>query len=224
MMNDTESASSLAAAQRGFTEMYQTGVFNPVQRFVCRDADAEDRVQEGLASAWRWYAKQVALGREPDVALAVHVVRLRTVDRSRRFVCGDRSRWRNDVYEQQGRDIELRRLELQDDRDDEHERYQDPTLGLARLGVPDPAVNIVSAMDLCDWLDSLDEADREMLGMRGAGYGLKDISGATGNSVAKVFRRARELGHELAERAEVEVVVNRGRSRAGGVADVGAGV
>jgi hypothetical protein len=207
MENTYPTGETLAAAQQKFETMIRAGVFRPVERFVCRDADREDRIAEGLAFGWRWYSQQVALGNDPDVALAVHVVRLRTVDRSRRFLSGDRARWRDDVYQQQGRRIELRRLDAVPDRDDDDDdrHDQDPAVGLARMGVADPTTNVLSAIDLGDWLGTLADSDRELLKMRAAGFGLAEIGRVTGRSTVGAFRRTRLLGFELAERAGVEI-------------------
>jgi hypothetical protein len=206
---------ALAAAQRGFSELYQRGVFKPCERFVCCDRDSEDRVQEGLAFCWEWYRGKTLLGQQPDTALAVHAARLRMVDRSRRFASRDRSRWGEDAYERQGRGIELRRLDEVRDDDEDDERREDPSLGLARLGVNNPESNVVSALDLASWCDTLASADRELLAMRAAGHGLEEIGKATGRSVANVFRRARQLGFELADRADLDPDGCRGRSGRG---------
>ena len=207
-------AEMLAVAQQKYDALIRRGVFRPAERFVCRDRDYEDRVQEGLAAGWRWYSQQVALGREPDVALAVHAVRLRMVDRTRRFVCGDRTRWRSDVYEAQGRDVELRRLDsvMHDDGDDDETR-EDQSLGLARLGLNNPEANVISELDLTDWLETLPTTEREMLELRGAGYGLAEIAKATARSVAGVSRRTRQLGEQLALRAGVVIPLDVSASR-----------
>jgi len=216
MENEYPIAALLAAAQQQFDSLVRRGAFKPCERFVCRDADYEDRVQEGLGAAWRWYSQQVALGNEPDVALAVHVVHLRTVDRSRRFVSHGR-RSCLDVYdasERQGHGVELRRLDGvhdDDDDDDDGRHEQDPSLGLARIGVNNPETNLVSALDLTSWCSTLASADRELLALRAAGHGLEEIGKATGRSVAGAFRRARQLGFELADRAGLEVLATRGR-------------
>lgn len=209
---------ALVAAQERFEALVRRGVFRPCERFVCRDADREDRVAEGIAAAWEWYAREAARGHEPDVALAVHVVRLRTVDRSRRFVRGDGTRWGVDVYVQQQRGgLELRRLDGVHDHDDEDdERHEDdPSLGLARFGVNNPEANWLSAMDLEAWLDALPSTDCEMVVMRGAGFELKEIADVTGRSVAGVFRRVRQLGRELADRAGIDVDDKKREGRAG---------
>ncbi len=199
-------ADALAVAQESFDALVRRGALKAAERFVAYAADREDRIAEGLAHAWAWYRNQFLEGHVPDLALVRHVVNLRTADRSRRFVAGDRTRWRSDVYEAQGRDIELRRLDsvLDDDGDDD-ERHEDPSLGLARPGVRDPSDNVISELDLASWLEALPATDREMLELRGAGYGLAEIAKVSNRSVARVFRRTRQLGEQLALRAGVVI-------------------
>ena len=208
MSNTCISDDLLVAAQREFEALVRTGVFRACERAVCYAPDREDRVQEGLAFCWEWYLGQVVLGRQPDTALAVHAARLRTIDRSRRFAGRDRSRWREDVFEAQGRAVELRRLDAIHDGnrdDDDDRRDEDAAVGLARPGIRDPSTNLLSAIDLGAWLEMLASADRDLMELRGAGYGFEEIGKAIGRSTVGAFRRARQLGSELAERAEVTV-------------------
>jgi DNA-directed RNA polymerase specialized sigma24 family protein len=199
------SGETLLAAQKQFEALIMSGALRVCERAVHYAHDREDRVQEGLAFAWAWYSQQAARGNVPDTALVVHVAKLRTRDRTRRFIRAEGARWGEDVYVQQERGIELRRLEAVHDHDSEEERHEDHSLGLARLGVGNPESNVVSAFDLVAWTDNLSSDDRQLLARRYEGFGLEEIGKETGRSVAGVFRRARQLGLELAARAEVEV-------------------
>ncbi len=192
---------ALAEAQRQFDQLARTAL-KPCERWICRDHDFEDRRQEGLGRCWEWFCRQVTAGVAPDTALVVHACRLAMVNRSRTLV-GHEHRPRHDVYDRQGLDLELRRLDGVRDHDDDDDRReeQDPALGLARLGVANPEMNLLSAMDLDDWLDSLTPADRELVEMRGAGFGYEEIANGVGRSVAGVFRRLRQLGEQLAPRS-----------------------
>jgi hypothetical protein len=204
----------LAAAQQQFDALVRRGVFKPCERFVCRDRDYEERVQEGLGLTWTWYRQQVAAGTVPDVALVVFAARRAMVNRGRTVV-GHEHRWHDDVYDRQGIEVALLRLDgVHDHDDDDDQREQDPSLGLARLGVSNPETNWLSAMDLDTWLGELAAEDREMVELRGAGFGLADIGRATRRSVAGVFRRTRQLGHDLAERAGIELEQGSGTRRA----------
>jgi len=221
MENEYPAGASLDDARRRFDALVRRGVFRPVERFVCRDRDADDRMAEGIGACWAWYAREAALGHEPDVALCVHVVRLRALDRSRSVVPRGR-RPALDAYDAAGRPscrVEMRRLDEVRDDDEDQERREDPSLGIARIGVANPEPNIASALDLSSWLDALASADRQMIEMRGAGFKLAEISKTTGRSVASVFRTTRRLGLDLAERAGVEVLTLGGGRFASAPAD-----
>ena len=214
MTYESDDSIAISAARERFEDIVRSGALRVCERGVYYAHDREDRVQEGLAAAWQWFSQQAALGRTPDTALVVHVCRLRTKDRGRRFVSGDGTRWGEDVYVGQERGLELRRLggvHEHDDDDDRHE--EDPSLGLAHLGVLDPSTNIISALDLVAWADTLPVDDRKMLKMRYEGHDLAEVGKVVGRSVAGVFRRTRELGVELAERADVDVTRARWRRR-----------
>jgi hypothetical protein len=58
----------------------------------------------------------------------------------------------------------------------------------------------VSAIDLRDWLDELEDDDVDLLAMRFAGCTLEDIGDEAGTSVSGAFSRCRKLGHQLRER------------------------
>ena len=197
---------AVEAARVRFEEIVRAGALRVCERAVHYAVDREDRIQEGLAFAWQWFARQATLGRIPDTALVVHVCRLRTRDRGRRFVPGDGTRWGEDVFVQQERGLELRRLDGVHDHDEDGEHHEDdPSLGLAIPGRCNPNDNLISALDLATWLDSLPTVDRAMVIMRGDGHRLEEIAKATGRSVAMVFRRTRRLGYQLADRAAVDV-------------------
>jgi hypothetical protein len=209
-MPETVCAPYAARARRDFEALIRRGVFKPVERFVCRDLDYEERVQEGLGLTYRWYEQQVRLGKTPDVALAVHACRMRTVDRSHRLDSGDRRRWTSDVYHRQGRGgVELRRIQQVDVEDDLVE--QDEPVGLAEAGCQDPRQKLDSALDLDAWLQQLPARDRTLLGMRQAGYGLVEIGKRLRTTSSTVWKHAQDLGHELAGRAEVTIRTKRRR-------------
>jgi hypothetical protein len=211
-MEEKRRGGGAADARARFETMVRGGVFKPVERFVCRDHDAEDRVAEGLGGTWKWYARQVALGREPDLALIRHCCRMRTIDRSHRLDSGDRSHWLRDVYQVQGRHgVELRRLQLVDDEDDRVD--QDAALGLAEAGAQDPTPKLDSALDLQGWLGTLSARDRTMLAMRNAGHGLVAIGNKLRCTSSTVHKHCRELGAELARRADIEIEPKRRRRR-----------
>lgn len=197
-------------AQQQFDSMVRSGIFRACERFVPYGPDREDQVAEGLAMTWQWFQREVARGRRPDVALVRHVARRRMVDRGHRLL-GHEHRPRHDVFDRQGRDVELRRLEMF--RDGDVERGEDPGLGLARLGIQDPTEHIVSGLDLGNWLDNLDATDQEALLLRQAGFGLVAIGKATRRSASGVFGRLHRLGEDLARRAGLELPVGADNTR-----------
>jgi hypothetical protein len=204
-------AASVAVARQHFDQLART-VLKSCERFICRDRDFEDLRQEGLGRTWEWYSRQVAGGSVPDTALVVHACRLAMVNRGRSLV-GHNHRPHRDVFDRQGVDLELRRLDGIPDADDDPPRGHDPTIGFARLGIRDPNDHVISAIDLAAWLDSLASVDREMVEMRGAGHDLVAIGKATGRSTAGVFRRVRSLGVDLAAQAGLDVPLPSRRRR-----------
>jgi DNA-directed RNA polymerase specialized sigma24 family protein len=86
-------------------------------------------------------------------------------------------------------------------------------LGLADFMVANPTRQIVSAIDLEAWIASLPEDDQVLLSMRMAGHRLKSIARRLGIRTEKAWSRCRRLGHELAERAQLEIPVSRQRVR-----------
>ncbi|MBI5488782.1 MAG: hypothetical protein HY905_15715 [Deltaproteobacteria bacterium] len=208
-----ENAENIAtsAARDQFESIVRSGALRVCERAVYYSNDCDDRVQEGLAQCWAWFRQQAMLGHTPDVALVVHVAKLRTKDRGRRFVSGDGTRWGEDVYIQQERGVDLRRLDGVPDHDDDDERHEDRSLGLARPGIASPEANVLSAMDLGAWFATLSATDGDMLELRYEGFGLEEVGKATGRSTVGVFRRCRRLGVELAERAGISLRGSVGR-------------
>jgi hypothetical protein len=203
-----------AAARSRFVSLVQNGTFKACERHVLNAYDAEDRIAEGLGMTWIWYQKQAALGRTPDLPLIRHCCNLRTVDRSHRLVSGDRTRWRQDVYNAQGsKGVELRRLQLVADVDDRVE--EDPSLGLAEAGCQDPTDKMDSALDLEGWLAQLTARDRTMLAMRLAGYGLVEIGCRLNLTTSTVWGRTQRLGAELAQRTGWAITPQRQHRRSG---------
>jgi hypothetical protein len=86
-----------------------------------------------------------------------------------------------------------------------HDRGEANLLGLAEAVAANPVRRIVSAIDLQAWLAGLSDDDQVLLGMRMAGYRLKPIAKRLGISTSAAWARCRELGFELAERANVVV-------------------
>jgi DNA-directed RNA polymerase specialized sigma24 family protein len=192
---------TITDARRSFEGLVRSGALDAAAGLVASAPDREDRVAEGLAMTWAWYSRRVREGCPPGLALIRYVVRLRTVDRRRRFVSGDHAHWRSDVYARRGIDIDLRPIDDridEDSADDEGGWREDRSLGTARPGVADPATSILSGLDLDPWFDGLDADGRQMVTMRMEGYPLRQIADAIGCSAPNVLRRLRRLGRKFA--------------------------
>jgi DNA-directed RNA polymerase specialized sigma24 family protein len=212
MKKENDSIRATVDARARFHAIIASGALKACERHVAGAYDAEDRIAEGVAMTWKWYQQQVALGRDPELALVRHCCKCRTVDRSHRLDSGDRSHWPQDIYNMQGRrGVELRRLQIVDDVDDRVE--EDANLGLAEPGCADPTEKLDSAIDLEDWLGELSAHERTLLAMRQAGYGLVETGTKLKSTASTVWKHTQELGRELAERAGVTIEKKERRSR-----------
>lgn len=199
---------STVDARGRFHAIVASGALKACERHVAGAYDSDERIAEGLAMTWDWYRKQIALGREPDLALVRHCCRMRMIDRSHRFAPCDGARWSRDVYCMQGRrGVELRRLQLVDHRDDRVE--EDEALGLAEAGCQDPTEKLDSALDLEAWLGDLSAPERTLLAMRQAGHGLEAIGKKLKATSSTIWKQSQQLGAELAERAGVKIEKKR---------------
>jgi biotin operon repressor len=210
-MKENAKVSSPVDARTRFAHLVESGALKACERHVACAYDADDRIAEDIGGTWKWYQQQIALGRDPELALIRHCCKLRTVDRSHRLDCGDGGHWPQDVYHMQGRSgVELRRLQLLDHEDDRVE--QDPNVGLAEAGCQDPTEKLDSALDLKAWLRELPARDRTLLAMRQAGHGLEAIGKKLKATSSTIWKHSQELGAELAERAGVKIE-NKRRQR-----------
>jgi hypothetical protein len=211
-MKENAKTSSTVDARTRFGALVDAGALKACERHVAGAHDAEDRIAEGLGLTWKWFQQQIALGRDPELALIRHACRMRTVDRSHRLDSGDRRRWPQCVYQQAGRGaIEVRRLQLLDSEDDRVE--EDPNLGLAEPGCTDPTDNYNSALDLATWLAQLSAPERHLLAMRQAGHGLEAIGRKLRCTSSTVWKQTQDLGRALADRAGIAIEKKQRRTR-----------
>jgi DNA-directed RNA polymerase specialized sigma24 family protein len=171
------------STRAAFEAKVRRGMFNPIRRYLQKDL-ADDRMQEGLASAWLLYAAERA-----DDALLVHHAHLRAIDLSRHIAGGNSKR---DLCHPRNMKV-LEHVSIDDG------------VGLARELASSPVRKIVSAIDLGAWLAELTDEDRRMLDLRMAGHTLDETAEKMSLSTSTVFARSRKLGLELAERAGIEV-------------------
>jgi hypothetical protein len=182
----------LQNARTKFEHHVRAGIFAPVARHLGHDAD--DRMQEGMALTWRLYRNHAERGRELEPALLVHACRLRAIDLSRNLA-NDRRQKLRDAYDP--RNQTAGRVALLD------VEGHGNVLGMAGATCINPTTKIDSAIDLSDWLDGLDDRDRQLLELRAAGYTWSETGEAVGMPLKSAFDRGRRLGQELAHRAGV---------------------
>ena len=188
--------------KRSFALKVARGMFQPVARHLRTDV-AEDRLAEGIAMAFEMYKNSVEKGQPLPDAILVQACHLRAIDLSRRVAGSQGGHPKRDAYDP--RNYADGKLELLSFDAGCEDMEGQSSLGFDEPGTPHPARRLASAMDLESWLVSLDAEDRLVLALRQAGSTLTEIGAATGRSINWARRRLLRLGHELAERAGVEL-------------------
>jgi hypothetical protein len=189
-----------------FNQKIRNGMFRPIVRRLHADI-AEDRSQDALGLVYQQYVRHAEKGEILDDALLVYAARVRAEDLSRQVVlCGGRARKTcamdpRNYFEGKTEVVRLDQL-LQDKQECE-------LLGLADSLTANPVRRIVSAIDLEAWISSLPEDDQVLLSMKMAGHRLKSIGKKLGIRTERVWSRCRQLGYELAERAQLDVPLSR---------------
>ena len=188
-----------------FSQKYRDGMFNPVKRFLINQPDPEDRFADAVAQTWRMYSRYaLEKGRILDDALLVNGCRLRAIDLGHRFVPG-RGRRRDamgeSAYQLDGIDVNHLDGEIENTAGFWSTAEM---MGFAR-GVDSPESHWISRMDLERWLSSHSRADRKILSGRFAGLSNVEIGKQLQVTDVTVCRRARHLGRELAQAADVAV-------------------
>ena len=198
-----------------FAEKVARGIFRPVIRHVTGN-DPEERLAEAVALTYELYAKKARAGVELDDALLVHHARLRAVDLARQLVrSGQRKRDTLDPRNYHEGRVELLRVDGLPDEDGTIRREEDAevVIGFADGLARDPTPEIIGALDLASWADTLAPGDRAVLAARYEGRTLKETAEVMGSTISPVFARLRRLGTELARRAEIELALRRTRRR-----------
>jgi hypothetical protein len=156
-----------------------------------------------LGLVYQQFVRHAEKGEILDDALLVYAARVRAEDLSRQVVLsGGQSRKTcamdpRNYFE--GRTEVLRLDQLLQDKE------ECELLGLADSLTANPVRRIVSAIDLEAWISSLPDDDQVLLSMRMAGHRLKSIGKKLGLRTERVWSRCRQLGYELAERAQLEI-------------------
>jgi DNA-directed RNA polymerase specialized sigma24 family protein len=175
------------------------------------------------------YERYASRGELLEDAILVHSCRLRATDPSRHFVPCEGYQRKRDVLDPrnylEGTVEVLHFGEVVDEVDGAPVH-----IGFAELDSTNPTKQIVSAISLEEWLETLAPRDRELIELRAAGYDLEESAERLGWSATAVCRRVKQLGEELAEHAGMQSRVYRqqrerlkARSRAAGNRNLGIG-
>jgi hypothetical protein len=196
----------LDTIRSSFNEKIRNGMFRPIVRRLHADI-AEDRSQDALGLVYQQYVRHAEQGHILDDALLVYAARVRAEDLSRQVVlCGGKARKTCAMDPRNYCEGKVEVLRLDKILDDKEECR---LLGLADFMVANPTRQIVSAIDLEAWMSSLPDDDQVLLSMRMAGHRLKSIGKKLGIRTERAWSRCRQLGYELAERAQLDVPSSR---------------
>jgi hypothetical protein len=207
-MNVTIQAAT-ADVRASFEMKVKSGMFNPIARHLREDL-VEERLCEGIALVFIQFVRSCDKGEPMSDALLVQACHMRAIDLGRRVAGAGGAQPKRDVMDERNfKEGHVEVLHLDGELgDEEDEGY---VLALSEVDVGHPARWLHSALDLQTWLSRIAAADRLLLSLRRAGHTLDEIAKTTGKSITAVLHRLRELGRELAERAD-EVVWLEGAS------------
>jgi len=202
----------LTEVNQAFDDKVRRGIFNPVGRFVAHREDAEDRVQDAVCQTW-WMFRRYALDKDVvlDDALLVNKARWVVTDLNRRFVGADGASCRNqDVMSPAAyRDGKVEVLRIDGLDDDNAEEDRSLGFGYAEAAAGDPTRKVISALDLEAWLGELTHRDRALMERKAAGFSTTQTASDLGLPYQFTWRREKQLGRELAERAGLNVDLPR---------------
>ena len=193
-----------------FEEKVQRGIFNPVRRHIKIEHEEDDRWQDAVAQTWKMYSRYAT---EKNTilsdAILVHSCRQRATDLNRRFVGTQGGHCTNqDVMDPRAfRDGLVRVYRLGGIHDDEQADGTDRSIevSLAESMAEDPEEKWNSAIDLERWVGDQTFQDRGILTSKMEGKTTKEIAHETHLPYLVAWRKEKELGHELADRAGVHI-------------------
>ncbi len=208
------------ALHEQFTNLIERGAFDRLRRYVTT-TDQDDRMAEAIGQVWAMASRKAELGIRMDNALVVHAVKLRAIDHRRQLARGGQPR-RDVMHFSNFVDgkVEIHRIDGLLDEDGHFTRECDNVLQVAWLAATslDPADQLASAIDIDAWLTSLDDADRDLLAGRLAGFSLQELASRTNRSITAVFQRLRTLGADLADHAGIIVAKKKRTPRSSSAA------
>ena len=200
-----------------FAEKVERGIFNPVKRHILIEHEAEDRWADAVAQTWRMYSRYAT---EKDTVLSdailVHSCRQRATDLNRRFVGSLGVHCTNqDVMDPRAyRDGHVRVYRLGGIHDDEQADGTDRAIevSLAECRAEDPEERWNSAIDLEAWVGEQMFQDQAILSGKMEGKTTKEIAHETHLPYLVTWRKEKELGHDLADRAGVKIRTGKKRT------------
>ena len=184
-----------------FDAKVRRGIFRPVGRFLTSDPDGgEDRLHEAVCASWDLFRRNGLRGDVLDDGLLVYACRLKAMDTSRHFVPGDGTRRNCDAMSPHAyRKGKVKAMLSVDDTD------TTPNLLDHIYPIRNPTRDIISSIDLKEWLRELNEEDRVLLDARISGENLATAGSLVGISAATACRRLRALGMALADRCGIPI-------------------
>jgi len=198
-----------AEVNETFTEKIERGIFHPVLRHLTRLQDAEDRYQDALCRIWQDYRSAALRGIPVDDAALVCGLRRKCFDVTHRFSSECGRGMRRDVMGAMAINLdglEILRLDggYDDDDADRPLSFIDDVSAERQSHLED---HLVSALDLDQWTAGLAAADKAII--TGKFIGRTDLESARRLrcGLSTVNRKARRLGLELAQRAQIPVTV-----------------
>lgn len=192
-----------------FDQKVRNGMFRPILRHLTDENTAEDYLQDAVCQTWQVYCRNIEeKGKVLDDALLIHACKLRAVDMSRRFVGADGARCRNqDVLDKRlyrdGKVMVLRIDGFQDEQTPDGDRQVQ--IGWAEATNITPEREMNSALDLETWIGDLPFKDQDLMKLKYLGHGCRDITNKLDLPYMPTYRRIRQLGHDLADRAGVHI-------------------
>ena len=193
-----------------FAEKVERGIFNPVRRYIKIEHEEDDRWQDAVAQTWKMFSRY-ALEKDTVLsdAILVHSCRQRATDLNRRFAGTMGAHCTNqDVLDPRAyRDGLVRVYRLGGIHDDEQADGTDRSIevSLAESMSEDPEEKWNSAIDLERWVGDQTFQNQGILSGKMVGKTTKEVAHESHLPYLVAWRKEKELGHELADRAGVKI-------------------
>ena len=194
------------AERTAFEQLVRSGLFSSVRATLTNEDGADDRLQEGVAWAWREFVRHGAEGKSQDPALLKHICRLRAQDLGRQLVTDGTHRYRDAFDRRAYRDGLVTVERLHSPIDDADDDSGDTLIEASLAAQHDPEDWMNSHVDLETWWRRhLNEDERQLIKARWEGYSLSEIAAEFGKDISTACRRIRNIGRDLAKRAGLPV-------------------